>query len=108
VSGRPVPPVPPTNPNPNTTPSPDRLLDRYQDDLFHLFHLLSVVKLAVILLYLGHIFGCFFYFFSGKEVRERASFFFWNNHLPSNSGRLGGGKGVHPADVEFVTFRLTA
>lgn len=46
-----------------------RLFERYQDDLFSYMHLLSVGKLIVILLYMGHIFGCVFHFFSVEDWR---------------------------------------
>jgi len=47
-----------------------RLFERYQDELFHYLYLLSVGKSAVFLMYLGHIFGCVFYFFSNKDYRS--------------------------------------
>jgi hypothetical protein len=46
-----------------------RLFEKYQDDLFKYMHLLSVGKLIVILLYMGHIFGCFFHYFSAEDWR---------------------------------------
>ena len=38
-----------------------RLFERYQDDLFKYMHIISVAKLVVFMLYLGHLFGCFFH-----------------------------------------------
>mmetsp|Transcript_24501 Transcript_24501/g.79972 ORF Transcript_24501/g.79972 Transcript_24501/m.79972 type:complete len:696 (+) Transcript_24501:35-2122(+) len=46
-----------------------RLFERYQDDLFKYRYLVSVGQLLVFLLYLGHLFGCFFFFFSSPEWR---------------------------------------
>ena len=38
-----------------------------QDELFQVLRLMATVKLIVLLLYLGHIFGCIFYFFSDED-----------------------------------------
>lgn len=46
-----------------------RLFEKYQDDLFKYMHFLSVGKLIIILLYMGHIFGCFFHYFSAEDWR---------------------------------------
>jgi len=46
-----------------------RLLERYQDELFDLMPTIKMCKLVFILVLLGHIFGCFFYFFSTKDYR---------------------------------------
>ena len=46
-----------------------RLFERYQDDLFEYLHFFAVVKLVVIMLYMGHLFGCFFHYFSVDEWR---------------------------------------
>ncbi|KAK3260018.1 hypothetical protein CYMTET_31011 [Cymbomonas tetramitiformis] len=46
-----------------------RIFERYQDDLFQYMYLLSVGKLFVLLLYLGHILSCFFFYFSTQEWR---------------------------------------
>ena len=46
-----------------------RLFERYQDDLFQYLHFFAVVKLVVIMLYVGHLFGCFFHYFSVDEWR---------------------------------------
>lgn len=44
-----------------------RLFDRYQDDFFEYLPLLSIVKLFVGLIFIGHVIGSFFYFFSQPE-----------------------------------------
>jgi len=44
-----------------------RLVVKYQDELFNVLRLMATLKLIVFLLYLGHIFGCIFYFFSDDE-----------------------------------------
>mmetsp|Transcript_14480 Transcript_14480/g.24537 ORF Transcript_14480/g.24537 Transcript_14480/m.24537 type:complete len:664 (+) Transcript_14480:135-2126(+) len=44
-----------------------RLHTKYQDDMFHLLRVMAYVKLIVLIVYLGHIFGCMFYFFSDNE-----------------------------------------
>ena len=49
-----------------------RLFERYQDDLFKLLPVISIVKLIFVLLYLGHLFGCFFYFFSSWEFLSKS------------------------------------
>lgn len=46
-----------------------RLLEKYQDELFDLMPTIKMCKLVFILILLGHIFGCFFYFFSTDEYR---------------------------------------
>ena len=46
-----------------------RLFERYQDDVFKYMHIISVAKLVVFMLYLGHLFGCFFHYFSESEWR---------------------------------------
>merc|ERR1719353_673153 len=46
-----------------------RLLERYQDELFDLMPTIKMCKLVFILVLLGHIFGCFFYFFSTADYR---------------------------------------
>ena len=46
-----------------------RLFERYQDDLFKYMHIVSVAKLVAFMLYLGHLFGCFFHYFSESEWR---------------------------------------
>lgn len=46
-----------------------RLLERYQDELFDLMPTIKMCKLVFILILLGHIFGCFFYFFSNHDWR---------------------------------------
>ena len=38
-----------------------RLFERCQDDVFKYMHIISVAKLVVFMLYLGHLFGCFFH-----------------------------------------------
>ena len=48
-----------------------RLFERYQDDLFKYMHLISVAKLVIFMLYLGHLFGCFFHYFSVSEWRTK-------------------------------------
>lgn len=45
----------------------------YQDDFFKILPLLAVLRLIVILLYLGHLFGCFFYFFSADPSYRTAN-----------------------------------
>jgi len=47
-----------------------RLLDRYQDDLFEWMGCINVCKLFTMLLFVGHLLGCFFFFFSGPEWRS--------------------------------------
>ena len=52
-----------------------RLFERYQDDMFKYLHYLSVLRLMAIMLYMGHIFGCCFHYFSVEDWRtdgERA------------------------------------
>lgn len=44
-----------------------RLFERYQDDLFKFIPLLSIAKLFVGLIFIGHVVGSFFYFFSQPE-----------------------------------------
>ena len=39
-----------------------KLIERYQDDLFQLLPSLSILKLLGLLLFIGHLFGCFFFF----------------------------------------------
>ena len=54
-----------------------RLFERYQDDMFKYLHYLSVLRLMAIMLYMGHIFGCCFHYFSVEDWRtdgERADF----------------------------------
>eukprot|EP00854_Cymbomonas_tetramitiformis_P012991 gene12991-15353_t len=46
-----------------------RLLERYQDDLFEIVPIIDLLKLISVLFFLGHFFGCFFYFFSTDEWR---------------------------------------
>jgi CRP-like cAMP-binding protein len=46
-----------------------RLFERYQDDLFKYLHYLSVLRLVAIMLYMGHLFGCFFHYFSVEDWR---------------------------------------
>ena len=46
-----------------------RLMERYQDDLFKYIAYLSVVKLVMIMLYVGHLFACFFHYFSVDDWR---------------------------------------
>ena len=46
-----------------------RLFERYQDDLFEYLHFFAVLKLIVVMLYVGHLFGCFFHYFSVDEWR---------------------------------------
>ena len=46
-----------------------RLFERYQDDLFEYLHFFAVLRLIVIMLYVGHLFGCFFHYFSVNEWR---------------------------------------
>jgi len=46
-----------------------RLLERYQDELFDIMPAIKMCKLVFILVLLGHIFGCFFYFFSTDDYR---------------------------------------
>ena len=46
-----------------------RLFERYQDDLFKYLHFFSVMKLVVIMLYMGHLFWCFFHYFSVDDWR---------------------------------------
>eukprot|EP00854_Cymbomonas_tetramitiformis_P005587 gene5587-6774_t len=45
----------------------------YQDDFFKILPMLAVMRLIVILLYLGHLFGCFFYFFSADPSYRTAN-----------------------------------
>ena len=52
-----------------------RLFERYQDDMFKYLHYLSVLRLMAIMLYMGHIFGWCFLYFSVEDWRtdgERA------------------------------------
>ena len=44
-----------------------QLVERYQDDLFRLLPTLSILKLLGMLLFIGHFFGCFFFFFSTEN-----------------------------------------
>lgn len=44
-----------------------KLIERYQDDLFQLLPSLSILKLLGLLLFIGHLFGCFFFFFSTEN-----------------------------------------
>jgi len=44
-----------------------RLMAKYQDDMFNLLRMMAYVKLIVFMIYLGHIFGCMFYFFSDED-----------------------------------------
>eukprot|EP00242_Pyramimonas_sp_CCMP2087_P017362 CAMPEP_0198200140 /NCGR_PEP_ID=MMETSP1445-20131203/3190_1 /TAXON_ID=36898 /ORGANISM="Pyramimonas sp., Strain CCMP2087" /LENGTH=680 /DNA_ID=CAMNT_0043870107 /DNA_START=189 /DNA_END=2234 /DNA_ORIENTATION=+ len=44
-----------------------RLTTKYQDHLFNLLRIMAYVKMIVLIVYLGHIFGCMFYFFSDDE-----------------------------------------
>ena len=48
-----------------------KLFTRYQDDLFQLLPALSILRLLAILLFLGHIFGCFFFFFSVETFSDK-------------------------------------
>lgn len=47
-----------------------RILDRLQDELFMVMGYIKILKLVAILVFLGHIFGCFFYFFSTEDWRS--------------------------------------
>ena len=47
-----------------------RLFERYQDDLFEYLHFFAVLKLIVVMLYVGHLFGCFFHYFSVDECDD--------------------------------------
>ena len=44
-----------------------RLFERYQNDLFFLLPVLSILRHVFILMFLGHFFGCFFYYFSSPD-----------------------------------------
>mmetsp|Transcript_60993 Transcript_60993/g.141016 ORF Transcript_60993/g.141016 Transcript_60993/m.141016 type:complete len:625 (-) Transcript_60993:201-2075(-) len=44
-----------------------RILDRYQDDLFHIMPIIMIMRLLLLLLYVAHTMGCFFNYFSGEE-----------------------------------------
>ena len=46
-----------------------RLFERYQDDLFEYLHFFAILRLIVIMLYVGHLFGCIFHYFSVNEWR---------------------------------------
>jgi len=69
-----------------------RLVTKYQDELFHMLRFMATVKLIVLLLYLGHIFGCIFYFFSDDdwlteyelEAREKGYFVSWLENMFPN------------------------
>jgi hypothetical protein len=41
-----------------------RLIARYQHDLFLVLPFLSVAQMFIVILFLGHLYGCFFYYFS--------------------------------------------
>jgi hypothetical protein len=45
------------------------LLARYQDHFFLFAPILSIVKLVAVLLYCGHLSGCFFFFFSSPSFQ---------------------------------------
>ncbi|XRB22482.1 potassium voltage-gated channel [Pseudoscourfieldia marina] len=44
-----------------------RLFERYQNDLFQLLPIISIFRHVFILMFLGHFFGCFFYYFSSPD-----------------------------------------
>mmetsp|Transcript_932 Transcript_932/g.3507 ORF Transcript_932/g.3507 Transcript_932/m.3507 type:complete len:884 (+) Transcript_932:248-2899(+) len=46
-----------------------RIFERYQDDLFKLLPLITIAKLMLMLLYLGHVIGCFYNFASAADWR---------------------------------------
>ena len=50
----------------------DRLFERYKDDLFFFLRILTVVRLTVMLVYLGHLFGCLFFYFSNPAFHTAA------------------------------------
>jgi len=47
-----------------------RILEKYQDDLFYIEPVIAVSKFILVLMFLGHLFGCFFYYFSTKQFRN--------------------------------------
>eukprot|EP00241_Pyramimonas_parkeae_P000071 CAMPEP_0114263918 /NCGR_PEP_ID=MMETSP0058-20121206/22851_1 /TAXON_ID=36894 /ORGANISM="Pyramimonas parkeae, CCMP726" /LENGTH=1306 /DNA_ID=CAMNT_0001380401 /DNA_START=267 /DNA_END=4187 /DNA_ORIENTATION=+ len=44
-----------------------RITNRYKDDMFSALRFMSCLRLIGIMIYLGHIFGCMFYYFSNDE-----------------------------------------
>jgi len=63
----------------------DRLFERYKDELFFFLRMLTVVRLVIMLIYLGHLFGCLFYYFSSdffhtsteRELARDGMLFTW-------------------------------
>ncbi len=52
------------------TMMPIAILSIIQDDLFKLLPTLAILKLLGILLFVGHLFGCFFFFFSTEDFNS--------------------------------------
>ena len=48
-----------------------RILEKYQDELFVVDGVIAIFKFVGVLLFLGHLFGCFFYFFSTEQYRAK-------------------------------------
>jgi hypothetical protein len=46
-----------------------RLLNNYEAELFQYMQCLNIMKLGLVILFLGHLMGCFFFFFSVEEWR---------------------------------------
>jgi len=46
-----------------------RLLNRYQDELFVYMGCINICKIVTMLFFVGHILGCFFFFFSTEDWR---------------------------------------
>ena len=59
-----------------------RIFQRWEDDLFKIEPLLNVLKLLFAMLFVAHLAGCFFYFFSQARPQPHA--------LPGSSAECQG------------------
>jgi len=48
-----------------------RILNRYENQLFYIMPLINIFKLVFVLLFMGHVTGCFFYYFSTQDWRSK-------------------------------------
>lgn len=50
-----------------------------QDDLYAILPAFNILELVIILIYLGHISGCFFYLLSTPPWQTPGGFLWWNS-----------------------------
>lgn len=67
-----------------------------QDDLYSILPVLSILELVIILIYLGHISGCFFYLFSTPPWQTTRKCCLWTSEYARVIGPVNSPCHVHP------------